>query len=156
MKRVIFKIIINPGFKAVFLYRMQQYFQRKQMWLIANIISGTNQFLTGAELCIGCDIGSNLIIRHPSGIVIGGGVTIGNYTIIQKGVVIGAKYSKSLPSLAYPKIHNNVEIGTNAAILGDVIVSNNVSIGALTLVIKSVPSNKVVVGNPARILDHNK
>ena len=153
LRRAFYKFIFEPGFKAVVIYRIQQYFQVKKMWRTAGLVSLTNHFLTGAEFCVGCIIGSSLIIRHPSGIVIGGGVVIGEYLIIQKGVVIGTKYSKTFPNPGYPVINHNVQIGSNSVILGKVEIGNNVTIGALTLVIRSVPNNLTVVGNPARFLE---
>ena len=51
-----------------------------------------------------------------------------------------------------PIIGNNVEIGSNACIIGDIKIGNNTKIGAGTIVIKDVPDNCIVVGNPARII----
>ena len=51
-----------------------------------------------------------------------------------------------------PWIGDNVEIGANATIIGDVNVGDNVTIGAGAVVVKDVPNNCVAVGNPARII----
>ena len=51
-----------------------------------------------------------------------------------------------------PVIGNNVSIGCNACIIGDVHIGNNVIIGAGSVVVKDVPDNCIVAGNPARII----
>ncbi|MCQ2289412.1 MAG: sugar O-acetyltransferase [Muribaculaceae bacterium] len=51
-------------------------------------------------------------------------------------------------------IGNNVWIGGSVTILAGVTVGDNVTIGAGAVVVKDVPSNVVVAGNPARIIKH--
>ncbi|KAJ1668492.1 hypothetical protein IW140_000324 [Coemansia sp. RSA 1813] len=52
------------------------------------------------------------------------------------------------------RIGNNVWVGGNSVILPGVTIGDNVTIGAGSVVPKDVPSNVVVVGNPARIVKH--
>ncbi|MGY5352968.1 DapH/DapD/GlmU-related protein [Wenyingzhuangia sp. IMCC45533] len=51
-----------------------------------------------------------------------------------------------------PTIGDNVEVGANAVIIGNIKIGNNVVVGAGTVVVKDVPSNSIVVGNPSRII----
>lgn len=51
-----------------------------------------------------------------------------------------------------PVIGNHVSIGANATILGDITIGDNVVIGAGSVVVKDVPDNCVVAGNPAKIV----
>ena len=46
--------------------------------------------------------------------------------------------------------------GCHVAIIGDITIGNNVTIGAGAVVVKDVPDNAVVVGNPARIIKYKK
>ena len=71
-----------------------------------------------------------------------------NFHCIQ-GVTIGKKDGKR------PVIGDNVKIFANAIIIGDVRIGNNVTIGAGTVVVKDIPDNAVVVGNPARIIRYD-
>ena len=50
-----------------------------------------------------------------------------------------------------PTIGDNVSIGANATIIGDITICNNVIIGAGSVVVKDVPDNCIVSGNPAKI-----
>ena len=53
-----------------------------------------------------------------------------------------------------PVIGNNVSLGANVNIIGDIKIGNNVVIGAGSVVVKDVPDNCVVAGNPARIIKY--
>lgn len=67
------------------------------------------------------------------------------------GWVLRNKYPK-FDFFGKIKIGNNVYIGSSSLILPGVIIGDNVLIGAGSVVTKSIPSNCVVGGNPARIL----
>ncbi len=51
-----------------------------------------------------------------------------------------------------PSIGDNVTLGCNVTIIGKVRVGNNVTVGAGSVVVKDVPDNSVVVGNPAKVI----
>lgn len=53
-----------------------------------------------------------------------------------------------------PAIGDNVALGANVVIIGDVRIGNNVIIGAGSVVTKDVPNNCVVAGNPAKIIKY--
>ena len=49
-------------------------------------------------------------------------------------------------------IGDNVHVGENVVILSNVRIGNNVVVGAGAVVTKDIPSNCIVVGNPARVI----
>lgn len=51
-----------------------------------------------------------------------------------------------------PTIGDNVSIGCGACVLGNITIGDNVNIGANCVVVKPVPSNVTVIGNPAIIV----
>lgn len=51
-----------------------------------------------------------------------------------------------------PTIGDNVMIGANVIVVGGIHIGNNVTIGAGSVVVKDVPDNCVVAGNPAKII----
>ena len=53
-------------------------------------------------------------------------------------------------------IGNNVWLGSNAIILPEVTIGDNVVIGAGSVVTKNIPSNSIAVGNPCRVIKHKK
>lgn len=91
---------------------------------------GFTKIGTNTMIDYGCQIGHNCVVGKSciiaAGTIIGGSTTIGDHTTIG----IGAK------------IRNGLKIG------------NNVSIGMGAVVIRDVPDNAVVVGNPAREIEH--
>ncbi len=54
----------------------------------------------------------------------------------------------------HPNISDNVVIGAGAKVLGPITVGKNSKIGANSVVTRNVPSNTVVVGIPARVVDN--
>lgn len=90
-------------------------------------------------------------------------ITIGDNCLMAPGVHIyaathplSAKYRQDNDEyyeLAFPvKIGNNVWIGGKAIICPGVTIGDNVVIGAGAVVVKDVPSNVVVAGNPAKVI----
>jgi serine O-acetyltransferase len=140
----------NPGFRCVAIYRFQLVLQRKKFLRAANFVSNVNHLIHGCEFLVGCEIGKGLIVRHPSGIVIGHKVSAGDYLILQHGVTIGEKYVGANSTGAYPHIGKSVTIGTNSVIIGDIRIGDHSIIGALSLVNRSVPEGQTVAGIPAR------
>lgn len=63
---------------------------------------------------------------------------------IGPGVVMGRN------TKGFPTIGDNVYIAANSTVIGDIVIGDNVIIGAGSVVTKDIPSNSVVVGNPAK------
>lgn len=73
---------------------------------------------------------------------------IGDYFSCIHCTTLGAKGN------GRPVIGNNVTLGANVTIIGHVHIGNNVIVGAGSVVVKDVPDNCVVAGNPARIIKY--
>ena len=139
-----------PGIKAVLLYRVAHFFWRIGMPFIPKYISDIARELTGIEIHPGAVIGSEFFIDHGSGVVIGETTIIGDNCTIYSGVVLGGTSLKK--EKRHPTIGDNVVIGTGAKILGPITISDNVRIGANSVVVNDVPPNSVVVGVPGKIV----
>lgn len=94
-------------------------------------------------------IGKGLILYHGQALVVNFKTIIGDNCVLRNSVTIGHKKLADGTMSACPRIGNNVDIGANVCIIGDVTIGDNVIIGAGAVVVKDVPSNCVVVGNPA-------
>jgi maltose O-acetyltransferase len=96
----------------------------------------------------------NLVILDATEVKIGDNVFIGpNCGIYTAGHPINIKERKE--GLEYAKkikIGNNVWIGGNVAILPGVVIGDNVTIGAGSVVTKDIPSNVIAYGNPCRVV----
>jgi len=87
-------------------------------------------------------------IHHGYAVVINKFVVAGDDFTIRHGVTLG---NRGPDSLACPVIGNNVELGANVVMIGDITVGNNVTIGAGSVVLDSIPDNALVVGEKARV-----
>lgn len=107
----------------------------------------------GIELPRKLRAGKNLIFYHGQGLVVNFGTVIGENCVLRNGVTIGHKKLTDGTLSRCPQIGNNVDIGPNVCIIGDIVIGDNVTIGAGAVVVKSIPENSVAVGNPARVLN---
>lgn len=55
-----------------------------------------------------------------------------------------------------PVIGDNVSLGCNVTIIGGVHIGNNVTVGAGSVVVKDVPDNCIVAGNPAKVIRYKE
>lgn len=93
-------------------------------------------------------IGRGLYCPHPYATIINA-ASIGDHFNCHQLVTIGFK---SDVRLERPVIGHNVSVGANATIIGGIKIGDNVTIAAGAVVVKDVPDNCVVAGNPARII----
>ena len=154
-------ILAYPGVKAVFFHFIAHKLWELKIYLIARIISQFSRFLTGIEIHPAAKIGKNLFIDHGMGVVIGETSEISDNVTIYHGVTLGgispAENSKEQVNVKrHPTIKDNCIIGSGAQILGPVVLEKNARIGANTVILKNVPENGTMVGNPARNINNNQ
>ena len=148
-------ILTYPGVKAVFFYKISNFFSLAKFHLVAKIISQFSRFLTGIEIHPGAKIGKHLFIDHGMGVVIGETSEIGDNVTIYHNVTLGG-ISPSINSdqqrnnKRHPTIMDNVVIGSGAQVLGPITVGKNSKIGSNAVVTNDVPDNAIMVGIPAR------
>jgi len=154
-------ILAYPGVKAVFFHFLAHKLWELKIYLIARIISQFSRFLTGIEIHPAAKIGKNLFIDHGMGVVIGETSEISDNVTIYHGVTLGgispAENSKEQVNVKrHPTIKDNCIIGSGAQILGPIVLEKNARIGANTVILKNVPENGTMIGNPARNINKNQ
>jgi len=154
-------LVAYPGVKAVFFHFIANKLWNINFFLIARILSQLCRFLTGIEIHPAAKIGKNLFIDHGMGVVIGETSAIEDNVTIYHGVTLGgiSPAENSLEQInvkRHPSIKSNVIIGSGAQILGPIIVGKNSRIGANTVILKDVPENGTMIGNPARNINIDK
>ena len=113
-------------------------------WL-GRFISNFSRWVTGIEIHPGAKIGRRFVIDHGMGVVIGETAIIGDDVLIYHGVTLGGK--EFTRAKRHPTIGNNVLIGAESIVLGNITVGNNVRIGAGSVVTKDIPDDGVYIGS---------
>ena len=100
----------------------------------------------GIEIPCEAVIGSRFTIEHTGAIVISGDAVFGDDCVIRQGVTVGLRNRNRRGS---PRIGNRVDIGAGAKLLGEIVIGDDVAIGANAVVLCDVPEGCIAVGVPA-------
>lgn len=147
-----------PGFYAIALYRFAHLMTELDIPLIPRIISTYAQSKTGIDIHPKAKIGSNFVIDHGTGIVIGETTIIGNHVTLYQGVTLGAiSVAKELSQQKrHPTIEDHVIIYANATILGgDTTIGHHSIIGGNTWITHSLAPHTIAYQN-ANIIIRDK
>lgn len=135
-------IVAYPGFFAIAVYRLANWFTLRTVPLIPRMIAEHAHTMTGIDIHPGATIGRSFVIDHGTGIVIGETTVIHDNVKIYQGVTLGAlSVQKSLADTKrHPTIERDVVIYANATILGgETVIGAGSTIGGNVWITKSVP-----------------
>jgi serine acetyltransferase len=143
----------KKGFLIVAFFRLSQFFGKNLFLKIVGLPVRISykilvDYLMGTEIPENTKVGFGLQIYHGQGLVVVDSTVIGEYVTLRHNTTIGNAHSGGKG----PVIGNHVKVGANSVILGNIHIGDNVVIGAGSVVVKDVPANTVVAGNPARII----
>ena len=153
----LFKVLcLNLNLRFVYYLRLSQWLRRKRIPYVS--IYFEHKLITkyGCFISSKAKIGIGVKFPHPNGIVIGETTTIGQNCTIYQQVTFGGKNIGDAQNNNYPTIGNNVIIFAGAKLIGNIIIGDNVIIGANSVVNKSFPSNSVIGGVPAKLIKEIK
>jgi len=143
--------LLIPGFRFTFFLRKSHHFKKNSfLGFMYRILLQLDAHFYGFQIPPSTQIGKGLYIGHWGTIIINSKSIIGDYCNLSPGVTIGQ--TNRGKHKGTPTIGNKVWIGTNAVIVGNIRIGDNVMIAPNAFVNISVPSNSLVIGNPASIL----
>lgn len=143
-----------PGVQALLFHRLAHWLYCIGIPFVPRLISHLTRFLTGIEIHPGAKIGKGVFIDHGLGVVIGETAIVGDYALIYQEVTLGGTGKET--GKRHPTLGENVVVGAGAKVLGNIQIGDNVRIGAGSVVLRDVPSNRTVVGIPARIANQKR
>lgn len=135
------QLLVNKYFRTLFYFRTTSTFAK-----VLRFFYPKQQSFT---IDINTKIDGGLHLAHPYSTILNA-ASIGKNVYVNHLVTIGEKNGKR------PIIGNNVEFHAGCIIIGGITIGDNAIIGAGAVVIKDVPTNSIVVGNPARIIESKK
>lgn len=118
----------------------------------ANIISPTATISPYAKLGVGLIIKKDALVSPEA--VIGDNTTLQSFVAVGHGVVIGRHCQIATHSVigGETKLGDCVYVGLNCPIKEKLYIGSNAVLSAGAVVLKDVPKNCTVMGNPARVI----
>ena len=148
---VLHRPLRNRALWALVVYRFGRWSMEQKLapwrWLTSKLYGLAHVFseiVTGVSLPRDTRVGKHFHIIHPEGIRIHSDVVIGDNVGIMHGVTIGTAMKPGVPVIG-----DNVFIGANATVIGNIKVGDGARIAANTLVISDVPADATAIGVPA-------
>lgn len=146
--------VTDPGFVALAVYRYGRWAlelpNKRASKMALKVHGGMNLFvanITKVWLSPLVTVGEDLHIIHAEGTVsFHPNVVVGDRLGIMHNVTIGTNMTEGAPTIG-----DDVFIGVNSSVLGDIKIGDRVRIAANTAVTTDVPSDSIVVGSPAKI-----
>tara|TARA_R110002033_G_scaffold122452_1_gene165072 strand:+ start:1469 stop:1915 length:447 start_codon:yes stop_codon:yes gene_type:complete len=134
--------IFNPGVRLVYLHRLVYWLFRYKVFRGFSLILWQIEVLLFAtHISPRCYIPKSTVFPHPTGIVIGDHVLLGENVVIYQNVTIGVKRRTDK---VYPQINDDVIIYAGAVVVGKIEVGQASKIGANSFVAASVAENTII------------
>jgi serine O-acetyltransferase len=153
--RSVFEVLLcYPGLYAVWGHRLSHWLWIHHLKLLGRYVSQIMRFFTGIEIHPGAKIGRGLFIDHGMGVVIGETAELGEEVTLYHTVTLGGTSLQK--GKRHPTLGDRVTVGAGAKILGPIEIGCDSRIGANAVVVKSAPSNSVIVGVPGQVISRTR
>lgn len=145
----------NPSYDAVYMFRycvlffgadsiIKKYFCKRYKRLL---VYRYGIFFSVTEKSL---FGKGISFPHPSSIVIGADVSIGENCVIYQNVTIGGVRRGEGRANKYPQIGNNCILYAGCKVLGGITLADDTKVGANAVLLKNTQSNGTYAGVPAK------
>lgn len=141
--KLLYHLTYNRYFRTIFYYRIGQISK-----IVSWLYPGERTFVIHTQ-----NIGEGFYAAHPFATILNA-KKIGSNFSCRQSTTVGNKIDGR--NDLRPTIGDNVILGANTVIIGNITIGNNVIIGAGSVVVKDIPDGSVAVGNPANVIAMNK
>ncbi|MDV3769050.1 hypothetical protein CMU26_05785 [Elizabethkingia anophelis] len=141
-------LLFSPGFCCISLYRFAHHLYKNGERHLAKFLQLRMIELYNSDIHPNAVIGRNILLDHGLNVIIGEYCTLGDNIHIMHNVTLGSRTKGG--KNRHPIIKSNIFIGCNTSILGNIIIENDVKIGAGCTVIHSVEKGTTIVGKLAQ------
>lgn len=144
VQKLVFLLLFRKQFRNLLFYRLQVHSYALKL------LCPPDETLTIADDC-GTILGGGIYFNHAFSTIIECAGIGKNCEFLQL-TTIGVKASNRHNER--PLIGNNVYMGANVTCIGGITIGDNAIIAAGSVVVKDVPENAVVAGNPAKVIKY--
>jgi serine O-acetyltransferase len=143
-------VLFSKGFAALVCHRAAYRLHVKGSKFTALYLQSQASATFGVDIHPHAQLGHRLMLDHGTGVVIGETAQVGDGCTFLHGVTLGGTGKQH--GDRHPKIGENVLIGANASLLGNIRIGDRVKIGAGSVVLRPIPEGATAVGVPAKII----
>lgn len=143
-------ILFYKGYQGLATYRAANCLWKNNRHTMALFFQNRASEIFGVDIHPAAEIKGGVMIDHATGVVIGETTTIDENVSIYQGVTLGGKGLDI--GDRHPKIKSGVSIYASSTILGNIIIGENSTVAAGSLVLKDVEPNTRVAGIPAKVI----
>lgn len=145
----------QPSYDAVYMFRYYTLFYKTRNLIKKQIckrykrllVYRYGMFLSPTEKAF---FGKGVSFPHPSSIVIGADVSIGENCVIYQNVTIGGVRRGAERDNKYPQIGDNCILYAGCKVLGGITLADETKVGANAVLLKSTEANGTYAGVPAK------
>jgi serine O-acetyltransferase len=127
---------IYPNLFIVWSYRLSHFLYLHRLKVPAIVVMWICHFFTGAEIKPAAIIGESMVVIHPSGHSIGGGVIAGDRLRLWGRCALGSATLRGMKGA--PRLGDDIQLGFGATVLGPVELGDGAFLGAMALVVRDL------------------
>lgn len=143
-------LLFYKGFHALQAYRVAHWLWNNGRHHLALFLQNHISTAFSIDIHPAAKIGKGIMLDHGTGIVIGETAVIEDNVSIMQSVTLGGTGKDS--GNRHPTIRRGVLIGAGSKILGNIDIGEGVHILSGSVVLKDIPSHKVIAGVPAVVI----
>lgn len=128
--------------------RLRSSGRRRLAWILAARLN----LKYGVYVSSRADVPGSTRMPHPTSIVIGEGVKLGEKVTLYQNVTLGGARRGDWKAGNYPEVGDGTTIFAGAVVVGAVKIGRHCVIGANSVVTNDVPDYSTAVGAPARVV----